>query len=819
MARLQRCSVGTVLLLAAAWCPANAQTPENNYYFRAQERQRKGDYAGALADFDRAIALTPNDALAYGKRADARRAEGRFREALADYDRAIALNPGIETFFADRGKAKQEQGDLAGALADYDRALTMEPGDLNCLVDRAKTRLAQGDHAGAVADLTKVIGSNPNYVEAFYQRGIAKQAGGDPDGAIADFNQAILLDSSRPEYYRHNARAKEAKGDFQGAKRDLDYIVTLRKRRDAIDHSNAIAPAAMGVSDFYWRGEARRAQGDLDGALADFERALMSDPNYEAALMGRCKARKEKGDLAGATADFDRAIALNASFPDVFADRLGGKGLTRDLDDTIAILDRPLARKSEARLLFLRGEARLAKGELDSARSDLGRAAVLANEAIEGGFFTKAWRRAEPKPASSTDFIRGTDAAQTELTKNNGVKTDTDANSGNLARLWKKEKTVRSVGLDLVSGNVPAPANQPEAPPEVQSEAPGLVANPEYDRLFNAAGRDDLNVVRGLLAAKPEALTWKDEKNRTALHVAAAAGATSVVEYLLGLHANMNSRDKAGLTPILAAAAKGRAEAVELFVSRGADINDRGGQSNTLLDLAEAAKDERTITMLRQRQAFHSLDLIALTEAVEAGDVATATRLLDAAPSLVGANRDFLRGTPLHTAAAHGHQTVVALFLERNADVNAVDPQGQTPTTVADSHHHAEVATYLRAHGGIATADLFEAIQVENVEVVQRILTAAPRMAAGARDDMHYSPLQIAAMHGSLQIVQLLVGAQAEVNEPDSYNRTPIDLAAPGGEKDDGTWERRKRIIAFLREHGGKTGAELGLPRIEPVDW
>jgi tetratricopeptide (TPR) repeat protein len=68
-------------------------------------------------------------------------------------------------------------------------------------------------------------------------------------------------------------------------------------RRAAIDHLN--------------RGTKELDAGDLDGALADFNRAIELDPNYSAPYFNRGLLRTRQADYDGAISDFTKAIALN----------------------------------------------------------------------------------------------------------------------------------------------------------------------------------------------------------------------------------------------------------------------------------------------------------------------------------------------------------------------------------------------------------------------------------------------------------------------------------------------------------------------------
>ena len=95
------------------------------------------DYDSAIANYDRAIALDPDDADAYHNRGIAKDAQGDYAAAIADFDRAIALEPDGADVYHNRGVAKAEQGDYAGAIADYDRVIALDPDNVAVLEDRA----------------------------------------------------------------------------------------------------------------------------------------------------------------------------------------------------------------------------------------------------------------------------------------------------------------------------------------------------------------------------------------------------------------------------------------------------------------------------------------------------------------------------------------------------------------------------------------------------------------------------------------------------------------------------------------------------------
>ena len=65
------------------------------------------------------------------------------------------------------------------------------------------------------------------------------------------------------------------------------------------------------AADQLKRGADRYLKGDLEGALAAYDRALTVEPNAADIYVKRGNVRHAKGDLNGALADFDQALTLD----------------------------------------------------------------------------------------------------------------------------------------------------------------------------------------------------------------------------------------------------------------------------------------------------------------------------------------------------------------------------------------------------------------------------------------------------------------------------------------------------------------------------
>lgn len=61
-------------------------------YNRGVDKLDAGDYEGAIADFNEAIRLAPQDAESYYNRGYARHILGAYQQAIADYTEPIRIN-------------------------------------------------------------------------------------------------------------------------------------------------------------------------------------------------------------------------------------------------------------------------------------------------------------------------------------------------------------------------------------------------------------------------------------------------------------------------------------------------------------------------------------------------------------------------------------------------------------------------------------------------------------------------------------------------------------------------------------------------------
>jgi tetratricopeptide (TPR) repeat protein len=174
-----------------------ARTPLH-WIARGIARAEEGDPAGAIPDYDQAIQLDPEDAIAYNSRGLAYYDLQDYQHAIADYDQAIQLNPEDATAFYNRALAYYNLQDYQRAIADYDQAIQINPEDATAYNNRGLAYYNLQDYQRAIADYDQAIQINPEYAKAFHNRGLARRLQGDYSAAVGDHEQARRLEPENP---------------------------------------------------------------------------------------------------------------------------------------------------------------------------------------------------------------------------------------------------------------------------------------------------------------------------------------------------------------------------------------------------------------------------------------------------------------------------------------------------------------------------------------------------------------------------------------------------------------------------------------------
>ena len=207
----------------------------NAYYNRGLAKGKLGEYFAAISDFDKAIQLKPNDAEAYIGRGLAKTGLGQHFAAISDYDKAIQLKPDYAFAYYNRGIAKATLDQLFAAISDFDKAIQLKPDYVNAYGNRGIAKGELGEYFAAISDFDKVIQLKPDLAKGYYNRGIAKGKLGEYFAAISDFDKAIQRKPDYAEAYLDRGLARALLNRTLEAKQDLRTALRLAEKAGEAD--------------------------------------------------------------------------------------------------------------------------------------------------------------------------------------------------------------------------------------------------------------------------------------------------------------------------------------------------------------------------------------------------------------------------------------------------------------------------------------------------------------------------------------------------------------------------------------------------------
>jgi tetratricopeptide (TPR) repeat protein len=167
------------------------------------------------------------------------------------------------------------------------------------------------------------------------------------------------------------------------------------------------------------RGAELHQQGDLQGALSEFDRAVRLAPSSDLAWYNRGLVHRDLDDCRSAVADFSRALELQAEFFNALYQRGNCRQALALYADAVDDYSRAVAFPGRVHARFLahlgRADALRRLGRLDEAYADYTRVAELRSDtrALRSRawvqYYRGRWREAQ---ADAARYLRDSDAKE-----------------------------------------------------------------------------------------------------------------------------------------------------------------------------------------------------------------------------------------------------------------------------------------------------------------------------------------------------------------------------------------------------------------------
>jgi Flp pilus assembly protein TadD len=198
----------------------SSESEERGLFITADESGRaayaRGDFATALAEFQRAAEAHPDDPNLINNFAQGLVRVGRADEAIPHFERAIALNRSSWMLRFNLAHAHGVMNDWPKAVAGYREALTLFPDDYVTRYNLGLALHKNGQDNDAIPEFRKAIELAPGEASFHLSLGISYEKLNKPAEAAQAYDEYIAMQPSAPDAAQVRSRIERLKKASSG---------------------------------------------------------------------------------------------------------------------------------------------------------------------------------------------------------------------------------------------------------------------------------------------------------------------------------------------------------------------------------------------------------------------------------------------------------------------------------------------------------------------------------------------------------------------------------------------------------------------------
>lgn len=313
----------------------------------------------------------------------------------------------------------------------------------------------------------------------------------------------------------------------------------------------------------------------------------------------------------------------------------------------------------------------------------------------------------------------------------------------------------------------------------------------------------------------------KDMYGDTVLHTASMTNVpVFILEGLVKAGAEVNERNKDGVTPLALAIENKNAAHVKFYAEHGADINSKDTKGNTPLSMALSSQDssDKTLETILNKGNIYSLDSDGNTPLITAIITNAAQEKIQYVISLTDQvnTRNSDGNTALYLSVLKNRRSIGEKLLAKNADIFSTNNKNNSPLsqalknpgimewlitskTIKDTDGSGNTALHYAAEWGKKDAiealitkgadkearnangetPIFSACKNDNPDVVA--LLAAKGCHYNGRDNLGSTPLHVAVRWGNTNTASQLIRLGCDIDAQNVSGKSPLAEAALGG--------------------------------------
>jgi tetratricopeptide (TPR) repeat protein len=220
------------------------QTDPVDYFEKAVEAHKKGEFTRAAEMYKKALEMDPENKRAFVLLGNVAYHLGELEDSVTYYKKAIELDPEYSIAFFNLGSVFEDLGDLEEARVNFQKATEIDP----------------------------------DYAEAYTSLGTVLKALGDVNGAISCFQRAMEID-------------REMEAPKRGIEELMEDIHEQLKAKEITKAAEELIKDGIVFED----------QGDLEAAIEKYTEALRVNPDSLIGYFFLGIAQEKAGDQAAAT--------------------------------------------------------------------------------------------------------------------------------------------------------------------------------------------------------------------------------------------------------------------------------------------------------------------------------------------------------------------------------------------------------------------------------------------------------------------------------------------------------------------------------------
>ncbi len=213
--------------------------------------------------------------------------ENNYELALADYNKAIKINPENYHAYLHRAALYKEQKEYDLALRDYSEAIKIDPKEQHVYWNRAALYKQLKEYDLALRDYSEAIKIDPKEQHVYWNRAELYKQQKEYDLALRDYSEAIKIDPEGHQVYWNRAELYKQQKEYDLALADINKAIELN-------------PSSM---YYKVRGSVYYMKKQYDSAIQEYVKAIKLDNNYAAAynslawLLATCTDKKYRNGL------------------------------------------------------------------------------------------------------------------------------------------------------------------------------------------------------------------------------------------------------------------------------------------------------------------------------------------------------------------------------------------------------------------------------------------------------------------------------------------------------------------------------------------